>query len=517
MRFFCARFHDFRAELRLKAMALHDLLCREQRLTLCDSRRWCGVRVASRSGTLKKRQSTQRSSMKKFGYVLVLCGVLGSCSLVPTYERPATTIDPEFVDAAAGQSRLWQDAGWRDFFVDRALRQLIDLALRENRDLRLAVLKVEQARLQHGVTRASLLPSVDAEAGVTRQKAATQPDGRSQWQVQTSVGYEIDLFGRVHASSQEALEQFLATQQGRDSAQLSLVAQVATQYLQWREAAAMLKLAQQTGEMRQQNVELYRRKNAAGEMAEVDLRAAEAESAQAQVQVLTEQQALRQAEQSLIELVGTSLPAKWSRGSSATVDEVLRPVPAGLKSDLLWRRPDVQQAEHELKAAFAGIGVARAALFPSIRLTTSGAVTSPQLSEVLSGSARVWSIAPQVSLPLFDAGKRRAEVKIAENLRQQRVASYQRSLQRALREVNQALLARRNDGEQVQVLQRVVHLQQQRLDLAQLRYQSGEDSYLQVLSAQQQLFSAQQQLIQTQHRRVQQELTLYQALGGGWK
>lgn len=455
--------------------------------------------------------------MKNSGW-WVLVSVLGSCALSPEYRRPDNPVPGGFVDSAAREA-VAQAGGlldWRGFFCDATLRGLIELALRENRDLRVAMLKVEQLRLQHQISQAEARPSVDAAGAITRQKSASLPDARSQGSVQVSVAYEIDLFGRVKSSSRQALEQFFATEQGRMSAQLALVAQVASQYLQWREADDLRELARQTWQARQDQVTLYRKQHAAGEMAEVDLRAAEADAASAQVQVLIQEQNQRTAEQALMELVGAPLPKNWA-GQQSKLDHVLRPVPVGLKSDLLLRRPDVLQAEHELKASVANIGVARAALFPSIRLTSAGSLTSPQLSELLSGQARVWSIAPQLDFPLFDAGQRRNQVKVAENQSQQRVASYQRLLQQAFREVNQALVARANDAQQLELLAQIVELQGQRLKLAQLRYQRGEDSYLQVLSAQQQLLNAQQQEIQTRHRRARQEVSLYQALGGGWK
>jgi len=416
----------------------------------------------------------------------------------------------------------------REFFTDPQLQALLQLALQNNRDLRVAVLNVAQSRAQYRITRAASLPTVQGSASFTRQSTslgAQIPGFPSSESVVTSLwsasvgvsSYELDLFGAVRSQTTQALEQYFATAQAQRAARVSLVGELATQYFTLRAAEAQLKLAQDTLDSVRSSYELNRATFAAGASNELDLRQAEGQVETAQLAIRTYQLQIAQARDALQLLVGAPLPAAQPAPLPFDEPHMMRAIPAGLPSDLLEQRPDILQAEHTLKAANADIGVARAEMFPTISLTSSIGTLGPQLSSLFKAGSGQWSFAPQISLPIFTGGRNRAQLEAARVAERIQVANYEKAIQSAFREVADALAETDNYAQQVGLEAALVVTEQRRLELATLRYQHGEDSYLNELTAQQDLYSAQQGLLQARFNRLASQVALYQALGGGWK
>ena len=379
----------------------------------------------------------------------------------------------------------------------------------------MAVLNVEQSRAQYRITRSASYPTVDGSAGYARQHAANFTT--DQWNANLGMmAYEVDFFGRVRSLNRQALEKFLSTSEAQRSAQISLVAEVATQYFTQCQVLAQLQLARQTLTTVQESYDLNKATFDAGASNELDLRTAEGQVENAKINLLTYERQFAQSENALVLLVGQPLPTELPAARSFSSTNQLTEIPAGLPSDLVQRRPDILQAEHTLKAANANIGAARAAFFPTVTLTTSIGTTSSQLSKLFGSGTGVWSFAPQVNVPIFTGGQTRAELDAAKVGVRIEVATYEKSIQTAFREVADALVANSSYASQIQAQARLIDAQQKRFDLATARYRQGEDSYLNVLSAQQDLYSAQQGHLQTQFNKLASQIDLYKALGGGW-
>jgi outer membrane protein, multidrug efflux system len=430
---------------------------------------------------------------------------LASCSLAPRYERPPAPVSPDWEAAAsapAGQPPP-ADLGWRDVFGDPRLQALVALALENNRDLRVAALNVELTRAQYRIQRSVQLPALAATAGSTTQRvpADLSPSGKVTTGTAYTVGaamsaFELDLFGRVRDLSAAALQQYLATEEARRSAHLSLVAAVATQYLAGRALEDQVALARRTLETVEASLALTRRSYEAGRVSELDVRTAEAQVETARFNLSTADQQRAQAENALVLLAGR---------------------PPGVPSEVLQRRPDVLAAEHVLESANANIGAARAAFFPSISLTASGGTSSAALSGLFGGGSAAWSFAPRLNLPVFTGGALRASLDVAEVRKSIEVARYERAIQVGFREVADALVARAALGQQLEAERARVEAEQRRYQLSDMRYRRGVDSYLTVLTAQRDLFAAQQQLIQSRLARLSNLVEIYRALGGGWR
>lgn len=443
----------------------------------------------------------------------------GCANLAPTYTRPAAPVAahwPVPQAASAGADAKAADLGWREFFTDAKLQGLIEQALANNRDLRVAVLNVQRAQAQYGVQRADQLPTVNAGIGQTAQRA---PGGSISRQYTATLGvsaYELDLFGRVKSLTDAALQTYLGTEDASRSTQISLVAQVASAYLTLAADQERLRLTEQTLLSRQDGLRLTQRLQAAGVSSTLDLRQAEiaAETAQSDLASLTRQVA--QDRNALELLVGQPLQAaQWPEsGTDAAVTQTAE-LSAGLPSDLLLARPDVRQAERSLQSANANIGAARAAFFPRISLTASAGSASNALDDLFRAGTGMWSFVPQVTLPIFDAGRNQANLKVAQVDRDIAVAQYEKAIQSAFREVADALAARATVGQQIASQQRLVAQTQDALRLAEARFQQGLDDRLATLDAQRSLYNAQQGLIATRLAQQVNRVTLYKALGGG--
>lgn len=454
---------------------------------------------------------------------LALAVVLAGCStLAPHYERPAAPVPAVFPTASAsGQAAA--DIDWRDFFADTKLRSLIDLALANNRDLRVAVLNIAQARAQYRVQDAATWPTLNATGSGSASRTPASLSGTGQavvgHQYSASIGtsaYELDLFGRVRSLNAQALESYLATAEVRRSTHISLVAEVASAYLTWSADLDRLALARQTLQSQSDTYGLTQRRFELGTDSALTLRQQQTsvESARVDMANYTAQVALDQ--NALALLLGTAVPVDLTPTGLATRVSALPDLPANLPSDLLQRRPDILQAEHSLQAASYNIGAARAAFYPRISLTASAGSSSNDLAGLFKAGAGAWSFVPQITLPLFDGGANQANLDIATVTRDIRVAQYEKTIQTAFREVADALAQRSNLGDQLSAQQALVDATADSFQLSNARYQRGVDSYLDVMVTQRSLYAAQQGLIGTQLSRLSNEVTLYKVLGGGW-
>ena len=461
--------------------------------------------------------------------IALLVLALAGCTLAPKYHRPTAAISPTWPEAREqpkGPTNAISaaDIGWREFFRDPRLQELIELALTNNPDLRVAMLNVEQMRALYRVQRNALVPTVDVNANGTRQRIAYGFAGSgggatfNQFNVNLGVAqYELDLFGRVRSLKRQALETYFASEEARKSAQITLVAEVGAAYLTERELTEQLAVARQTLTAVQAAYELTKRSYDAGVVSELDLRTAEGQMQTARAAVAGHEQQLAQAENYLVLLVGRPLPGDLTPPQPFNPQICLSDLPAGLPSDLLQRRPDILAAEHQLKAATASIGAARAAFFPTITLTASAGTASSQLDNLFAPGSGAWLFSPQITLPIFTAGRNLANLDVAKISKLIEVANYEKSIQTAFREVSDALAARATTAVQIDAGEALVNAEQRRYELAEARFRQGVDSYLNVLSAQQDLYTAQENLIQFQFSRLSNLINLYQALGGGWR
>lgn len=459
---------------------------------------------------------------------LAVAVLLGGCTLAPHYERPVAPIATAYPESTATPAAVAAppaaDLGWKDFFGDPRLQRLIAVALENNRDLRISALRVEQIRALYDIQRNTVIPSLDASGSGTRQRlpADMSSSGRAATTASYRVGlavtaYELDLFGRITSLRDEALEQYLASDEARRSVQISLVAAVATQYLTLVSLDEQLALARQTQNAVQASYEIARSRYDLGSASELDLRTAEAQVATARANVASFTRQRAQADNALGVLLGRTPPADLPAAGSLDAQNLVADLPAGVPSDLLQRRPDILRAEHTLKAANAHIGAARAAFFPSIKLTAFAGTASTQLDDLFAPGQNSWSFTPQITVPIFAAGRNRATLNVAKLEKEIEIADYERTIQSAFREVADGLVARSTLDEQIAAQTARLAAEQKRFALSELRYQNGRDSYLAVLLAQQDLYAAQQSLIQSRLARLANLIGLYKALGGGWQ
>jgi outer membrane protein, multidrug efflux system len=460
--------------------------------------------------------------------------VATGCTMEPKYHQPAAPVAGSFPtegvyatqpsQGAGGRSANGQAAveiGWRDFFVDQRLQELIQIALKNNRDLRVSVLNIEASRAQYQIARAALMPTLDASA--SQSKSRTPKDlsffGQTisnEYSVGLNASWEIDFFGRIRSLKDQALAQYLSTAQARKAAEIALVASVADQYLTVLAYDDLLKVTQDTLKTAQESYRITKLQYDTGTGSELDLRQAETVVEQANANLQAQARLRAQAENALVLLIGEPLPADMPGGLELNNQDLLTDIPAGLPSDLLTRRPDIMEAEQNLLAANANIGAARAAFFPRVSLTGSFGTLSPTLGGLFKPGSAAWSFAPQITLPIFEGGQNKANLDLATVQKNIQIAQYEKAIQTAFREVADGLAARGTYDQQIKALERNTFAEQRRLDLSDLRYRNGVDSYLSVLTAQTDLYSSQQSLITARMERLTNLVDLYKALGGGW-
>jgi multidrug efflux system outer membrane protein len=453
--------------------------------------------------------------------------VMAGCTLAPKYEPPDTPVPGTWPQGEAyGDSArskevpLPQNLAWREFFTDERLRQVIDLALANNRDLRLAALNVEMSRATYGIQRASLYPalSVSGSGSKSRIPGDLSTTGKRRTSTEYSVdlgilSWEIDFFGRIRSLKDQALEEYLASEEGRRGTQLLLISEVANAYLSLGADRENLALTRSTLDTQQASYDMIRRRYETGLASELELRQAQTQVDVARRNAATYTRMTAQDQNALTLLVGAPLPKELLPESLQGVSAP-REVSAGLASEVLLKRPDILQAEHLLKASNANIGAARAAFFPSISLTAAIGTASADLSGLFEPGSGTWKYAPQVALPIFDPRLLPA-LRASKVDREILIAQYEQAIQKAFREVADVLATQGTVDQELEAQQSLVDATAVTYRLSDARYRMGVDSYLDVLDAQRSLYAAQQELISVQLSKMVSQIQLYAALGGG--
>ena len=462
--------------------------------------------------------------MRRIGSLIIAgasATLVGGCiSMAPTYHRPASP-----VPAALTTDRMNQTVvdelklpGWRDVFVDPRLQKVLGLALTNNRDLRIAILNVEKDRAAYRIQAADQLPTITGGASYMAERTSTGGVPLISRSTSVSVGissWELDLFGRIKSLKNEALETWLATREAQRETRLSLLAQVAGQWLTVASYQQRLGLAKETFESQSETLRLSRLLHEAGTASGVDVAQVEGSVESAREDVASFTTSLAQAKNSLDLLVGTPVPDRLLSPAGLPNAVVLAPVPANLSSNALLARPDITDAEHVLKAANADIGAARADFFPSITLTGSTGRSSSELSGLFERESRAWSFVPGVSIPIFSFGKIRSRFESAKIQNDVAVAEYEKTIQTAFQEAADALAVRRNISEQLDAQKAFVAASRRGYELSKARYTAGLDNYLAVLDSQRSLYSEQQNLISLSLEEETNRIKIYKVFGGG--
>lgn len=455
--------------------------------------------------------------MHKQLLAVLISGVLAGCSLAPDYQRP----DVDIINAwtPAEQQPAAMPMGWESVFDDAALQQLIQLGLESNKDLQIALLNVELYRKQYQIQRAELIPSLTLNGAGTRT-ASSAFSGNSSISSAYSVtagmtSYELDLFGKIRNLKDEVLETYLAQEQVKRSTRLTIIANIVTAYLTWVADTEQLKLAQENLKIEEDNNRLVTLRYDQGIDSSVVQAQAQASYEDMLVTLSRYQRLVDQDRYALVLLLGAELPTDFKPAEKLEAVNIAT-VGAGLPSTLLNQRPDILAAEHSLRAANANIGVARAALFPSISLTANAGTESSELSGLFDSGSGAWTFAPSISLPIFNSGALRRDVEVAEIENQIAVKQYEKAVQSAFTDVSDALTALSGYATELENQNKALKSYQRYFDLADLRYQSGVDSMLTRLDAQSSLVSSQQASITARLALYQSQIDLYKALGGGW-
>ncbi len=453
---------------------------------------------------------------RKFAFTTFSAALMlsGCMSLAPDYVRPPAPVAAQFPGMQNASSAAASQIEWQQFFPDPALNSLIAQALQNNRDLRVAILNIEQARAQYQIRRADIYPTVGVAFNGQRLPSATGQNS-SYAAGLSATSYELDFFGRIRSLSDAGLSQYLASEEARKNVHIGLVAAVANAYLALLADQDLLALTTQTLGTREEQFKLTKLKFDNGVVSALDFRQSESllESARATLAQQQRQRALD--ENTLVLLVGQPLKTALPQGATLASVKFGSALPAGLPSDLLTSRPDIRAAERQLMAANANIGAARAAFFPRISLTGSAGVASNELSGLFPG-AFAWTFTSQIVQPLFDAGRNQGNLDVATAQRDIAVAQYERTIQTAFREVADALAGRATFDEQLRAQKAQTDAESVRFNLSDLRYRNGASSYLDLLDAQRALFAAQQATVQVTLASMQNQVSLYKVLGGGW-
>lgn len=446
----------------------------------------------------------------------------GCLSLDPHYQRPAAPVPANLPQGEAGgnQALSYPDVAWRDYIQDARLRQVVALGLNSSRDLREAIANIASARALYGEQRSALFPTINATADGSRGRALTGSGNATalsqSYEAAAGVSaFELDLFGKNASLSRAAFETYLANSEAAKSTRLTLIADIVTDWVAVAAERSNLAVAQQTMASAKRSLDVTRNNQQHGIASLVDVASAETVYQQARSDVASYATSAAQAKNALDLAVGQSVPENLLPSGIEALGGIMRDLPAGVSSQVLLKRPDVLQAEHNLKSANANIGSARAAFFPSISLTASGGVGSGELSSLFSHGAGVWSFAPSISLPIFSGGYNTAQLNYTQAQKDLYVATYEKAVQTAFQETADALARKATLQEQLAAQTGYVAAAQQYYRLAELRYRQGVDSYLTLLDAQRTLYTAQQALIAAQQTAYDNQATLYKVLGGG--
>ncbi|EGT0620019.1 efflux transporter outer membrane subunit [Citrobacter braakii] len=445
--------------------------------------------------------------------------VLAGCSLAPDYQRPTLPVPQQFslsqnalVSAPVG----YQDTGWRSFFVDSQVKALIGEALVNNRDLRMAVLKVQEARAQYGVTDADRYPQITAgSSGTYSGKLKGDSSTDREFEAGLNLSFDLDFFGRLKNMSEAERQNFFASEEARRAVHISLISNVSQSYFNQRLAYAQLQIAEETLQNYQRSYAFVEKQLLTGSTNVLALEQARGVIESTRSEIAKRKGELAQANNALQLLLGTygKLPNDQMRSSGD-----IKPVtlPPSLSSQILLQRPDILEAEHGLMAANANIGAARAAFFPSITLTSSVSSSSSDLSSLFNAASGMWNFVPKIDIPIFNAGRNQSNLDLAEIRQQQSVVNYEQKIQNAFKEVADALVLRQSIADQISGQQRYLTSLQITLQRARALYQNGAVSYIEVLDAERSLFATQQSLLDLNYAQQVNEIKLFAALGGGW-
>ena len=476
---------------------------------------------------------------------LALTTLVSGCSFIPEFMRPKAPVPDNWSNATqspqTAETTQAADIGWREFFVNEKLRKVIELALKNNRDLRVSALNIERARAQYQISSSTLFPTINASGNATIQKRGENSSGNDNLSNITNNGviqqsndagggisrnyragvsfsnYELDFFGRVRSLKEQSLRLYLATEEARRSAHIALIAEVANAWLTLQADKERLKLAQETLKSQLSSYDLNKARFDIGIANGLDLQQSQITVDTAKVDVARFTSQIQQDENALVLLIGSSLPAELRPDSTLEAATILAELPAGVPSQVLQQRPDVLQAEYNLQAANANIGAARAAFFPVISLTASVGSASNELNNLFSAGTGFWNFVPQVVVPIFNAGRNKANLKITKIDREITLNQYEKAIQVAFREVADSLAIRQTLTEQFNAQRSLVDASSETYRLSEARYKSGIDNYLTVLDSQRTLYTSQQNLIGISLIAFSNQVTLYKALGGGWK
>lgn len=460
---------------------------------------------------------------RAFAVLPLLAALAGCSSLAPDYQRPASSVPQSWPQGAAyGQqaSDPTQTAAalpWKAFIKNERLQKVIALALENNQDLRAALAGVAAARATYREQRAAQLPEIDAGVSGSRSRSLGSSGVSESYEATAGLSsYEVDLFGKTRSLTTAELESYLSSAETAKATRITLIGETASAWLTLASDQSLLKLAQDTAENAQRDVDITRQRLKLGVDSRVDVRNAETTYHSARADIASYTTLVAQDRNALELLVGQTLDPSLLPEGLPEDENWLADVPAGVSSDVLLQRPDVLSAEHDLKAANANIGAARAAFFPSLSLTTTGGLASAALADLFSGGATtIWSLAPSLSLPIFDGGANKAALAYDEAQKDKYVATYKYAVQTAFKEVADALARRGTIADQLSAEKDLMDAAQDSYNLSFDRYKNGVDSYLDALEAQRTLYSAQQTYISTRLTELDNRVTLYRVLGGG--
>lgn len=464
--------------------------------------------------------------LRALSAVGVALALAGCAPMIPEYRRPVLPVAPTLpgVVAAPDKAEAFPVVGWKEEFADPRLRELIGLALAENRDLRVAMLNVERARATYQIQEANIYPWLSANGQETAQQlpADLSPTGRARTGHQYAATFglntwEIDFFGRLRSLNEQALQEYLGTEEGRRAAQVTVVGEVARTWLALALARELTKVSRDTYEVRKKSYELAQKSFEAGVYSALDVKEQETLMETARGDAARYEASAGQALNALTLAVGAPIPVALQPDTIAATVTAVTDVPAGVRSDVLLQRPDIARAERQLLAANANIGAARAAFFPRITLTGSAGTATASLDGLFAGGSGVWTLLPQISIPIFTAGSLQASLDAATIQRDINVAQYERSIQNAFREVADALAERATLAEQLDARRKQVAAAEQGYRLSEARYRGGVDTYVNSLFAQRNLYLAQQELVLVRHADATNRVAIYRTMGGGWE
>jgi multidrug efflux system outer membrane protein len=456
--------------------------------------------------------------------------MLSGCAMAPEYQRPELPVATTFtgqdsarssVTAHGTQEESVSELGWREVFTDPLLQQLIATALENNRDLRETALNVEEYQAQYRIQRSAQFPTFDADGYGSKQRTLSGTNNATSEAYSLSIGttsYELDFYGRVKNLKDQALEQYLAMEETKKSATLSLVAEVARSYLTWLADRELLQISEDTRRVEEESYTLIQQRVSAGIANELDLAQARTSLETVKANLALYRRQVAQDIHYLSLLTGSSLPSSLAKSTEVLTDvSAIQVKPATLSSTVLLQRPDIIAAEHELKGANANIGAARASFFPTVSLTTSAGVISSDLGDLFDGGSGSWLFSPSISVPIFTAGKLQAELDVAKIRKELYVVRYEKVIQTAFREVSDALVAGETYEEQMLAQKANLKANEEYYNHARNRYQQGVDSFLTLLDAQRSLYSSRQNFLTLRLAQLENQVNLYKVLGGGWK